>query len=137
MKKEFVYAEDYKPLIPDGMYEAQCISYNSGFHLGKTRKTFLHFKILEPGEHLGKKIFMVFNMPCDKKIRMGSKYYKTYVFANGNQRPTRNSIMSPRLFKGRIFEIKTRTVEPKFPDGKPMPKHFHYSVVDSITDVHT
>jgi len=135
MKEEFVCGEDYKPLVPNRKYEAVCIDYDQSFVMGKFRKLFLHFKITEPGEHYGKTVFMAFNMPYNKKIKQGSKYYKTYVFANGNQRPTRNAIMSPRIFKGRVFEIKTRTVEPKFSDGKPMPRHFHYSVVDSITRV--
>jgi hypothetical protein len=135
MKEDFVCGEDYRALVPNRKYEAVCIDYDQSFVMGKFRKLFLHFKITEPGEHYGKTVFMAFNMPYSRKIRQGSKYYKTYVFANGNKRPTRNSIMSPRIFKGRIFEIKTRTCEPKFPDGKPMPKHFRYSVVDSITRV--
>jgi hypothetical protein len=73
MAKEIICAEDYRPLLPDGTYEAQCISYNTDFHLAKTRKTFLHFKLLEPGEHFGKRLFMAFNMPYDNKIKPGSK----------------------------------------------------------------
>jgi hypothetical protein len=134
MKKEFAFAEDYKPLIPNGMYEAQCIAHNSGFHIGKTRKTFLHFKILDPIEHIGKKIFMVFNMPYDKEIKMGSKYYKTWCFVNNWQKPSKNSKMSPRLFKNKIYKITTRTVKPKH-NGKEMPNNFWYSVIDEIVQV--
>jgi len=134
--KDFICSDD-RPLIPNDTYEAQCFAYDTKFCLGKTRKTFLKFVILEQGEHFEKEVFMAFNMPYNRKIKQGSKYFKTYVFANGHRRPTRNSMMSPRIFKGRIFQIKTRTVEPKFPNGKSMPRQFHYSVVDSITDVHT
>jgi len=76
MANDFACAEDYKPLNPNGIYEAQCFGYDSCF-IVKSRKTFLQFKILDLGENNGKKIFMAFNMPYNGKIRMGSKYYKT------------------------------------------------------------
>ena len=77
MSDEFVFREQYKPLIPNGTYEAQCIKYDSKFCLGKARKLFLHFQILEDGENYGNQIFMAFNMPYNRKIRQGSKYFKT------------------------------------------------------------
>jgi hypothetical protein len=61
--KDFVCDDDYRPLIPDGVYEAQCIGYDSKFLFGKVRKTFLDFKILTEGEHFGTELFMAFNMP--------------------------------------------------------------------------
>jgi hypothetical protein len=134
MKNDFVCAENYKPLIPVGVYEAQCISFDSNFHLGKTRKTFLHFQILDQGPHFEKQIFMAFNMPHKKKIRMGSKYYKTWCLVNGWKKPSKNAKMSPRLFINKIYKVKTRKVEPRH-HGKKMPKEFWYSVVDEILEV--
>ena len=73
-------------------------------------------------------------MPKDNKIHTGSKYYKTWVQVNGYQKPSRNAAMSPRIFKNKIFSVRTRTVKPK--NGtKEMPKQFWYSVVDSIVEV--
>jgi len=126
--------DDEKVLIPDDLYEAQCVRYDSGFVFGKARKLFLHFKITELGEHNGKKIFMVFNMRYDKKIKSGSKYYKTWVQVNGWKKPSRNARMSPRIFKNKVVQIATRTVKPTH-NGKKMPKEFWYSIVDSILDV--
>ena len=135
MKTDFVCAENYRPLIPNGIYEAQCFKYDSTFKLGKkTRKTFLHFRIVEPGPHCGKQIFMAFNMPDEKKIRMGSKYYKTWCLVNGWKKPSKNAKMSPRIFKNKIYKIKTRPVKPKH-HGKEMPKDFWYSVVDEIIEL--
>ena len=131
--KEFVCADD-KPLIPDDVYEAQCIKYDSKFILGNTRKVFLNFKIIESGEHHGKVIFQAFNMPYNGRIKTGSKYYKTWVMVNKWQKPSRNAKMSPRLFKGKIYNVKTRTVKPQH-NGKEMPQQFWYSVVDEILDV--
>ena len=103
MKDSFICKEDYRPLIPNKTFEAQCISYDAGFSIGRARKLFLHFQISEPGEYNGKKLFMAFNMPTDDKIRPGSKYYKTWVLVNGWRKPSRNTKMSPRIFKGKIF----------------------------------
>lgn len=132
--KEFVCDDDYKSLIPDGIYEGQCVGYDSKFCLGKTRKTFLNFKIISEGEHHGTKLFMAFNMPYNWRIKTGSKYYKTWAMVNDWQKPSRNAKMSPRLFKNKIFRIKTRTVKPQH-NGKEMPKDFWYSVVDEILEV--
>jgi hypothetical protein len=134
MKNNIVCAENYWPHIPDGAYEAQCIKYDSSFQLGKTRKVFLHFRIVEPGSNFQKQIFMAFNLPDKKKIRTGSKYYKTWCMVNGWKRPSKNAKMSPRIFKNKIYKIKTRTVRPKH-HGKEMPEEFWYSVVDEIVEV--
>jgi len=133
--KEFICSDNYRPLIPNGTYEAQCINHDSKFVLGKTRKVFLTFKILL-GEHQGKQIFQAYNMPYDGKIKMGSKYYKTWCMVNGWNKPSRNAKMSPRLFINQIFKIKTRTTKPLH-NGKEMPENFRYSVVDAILEVIT
>tara|TARA_B100001971_G_C17712839_1_gene297317 strand:- start:27 stop:437 length:411 start_codon:yes stop_codon:yes gene_type:complete len=132
--KDFICSEDYKPLLPNGIYEAQCVNYDSKFILGKTRKVFLNFKILDSGVHNGKLIFQAFNMPYNGKIKMGSKYYKTWVMVNGWQKPSRNTKMLPRLFRNKIFKIRTWTAKPKH-HGKDMPDDFLYSVVDEILEV--
>lgn len=134
MSKELVCGQDSWPLIPDAVYQAQCIKYDQGFVLGKSRKLFLHFKIIDPGEHFGKTIFMAFNVPYDMKIRQGSKYFKVWVMVNKWRKPTRNAKMSPRLFKNKIFKVQTRTVKPIY-GTKEMPKEFWYSIVDLIIDV--
>ena len=134
MNSEFVCAENYRPLIPDGVYETQCVKYDSTFQFMKTRKLFLHFRLLEHGPHFGKQIFMAFNMPDKKKIRMGSKYYKTWCMVNGWKQPSKNAKMSPRLFLNKIYKVKTRPVKPRH-HGKKMPKEFWYSIVDEILEV--
>ncbi len=132
--KNFICDDDYKPLIPDSKYEAQCVGYDNRFCLGKARKLFLKFQILTDGEHNGKKLFMAFNMSYDGRIKTGSKYYKTWCMVNGWQRPSRNTKMSPRLFKNKIYAVKTRTVKPEH-NGEPMPEQFRYSIIDKILKV--
>ena len=130
---EYSAKDDYRVRIPDGVYEAQCFKYDSGFCLGKARKLFLHYRITE-GEHTGTELFQAFNMPYQGKVSCGSKYYKTYVMVNGWTKPSRNAKLSPRLFKDKIFKVRTRTVQPQHA-GKPMPEQFWYSVVDDILEV--
>lgn len=130
----YKFNEDYKPRLPDRIYEAQCISYDSKFVLGKTKKLFLNFKIIEMGEHQGKIIFLAFNMRYDDKIKQGSKYFKTWCQVNNWQKPTRNAKMSPRIFLNKIFKVKTRVTKPSH-NGKEMPENFWYSVVDHIVEV--
>lgn len=132
--KELVCDDDYKPLIPNGIYEAQCIKYDNAFVLGKTRKTFLNFKIIGSGDHQGKIIFLAYNMPYNSRIKTGSKYYKDWCMVNGWQKPSRNAKMSARLFLNKIYKVKTRTVKPKH-NEKEMPESFWYSVVDKIIEV--
>ena len=51
--KEFVCDDDYKPLLPDGIYEAQCVKCNEKFVMGKTLKVFLNFKIIDIFQNYG------------------------------------------------------------------------------------
>jgi hypothetical protein len=132
--KDFVCDDDYRPLIPNGIYEAQCIKYDEKFVLGKTRKVFLNFKVVEPGKHQGKIIFQAFNMPYNGRIKTGSKFYKTWCMVNGWRQPSRNAKMSPRIFLNKICKVKTRTVKPPH-NGKQMPEQYWYSVVDEIVEV--
>ncbi|MBW2365773.1 MAG: hypothetical protein JRF25_12115 [Deltaproteobacteria bacterium] len=131
---DIVCAENYWPLMPDGVYMAQCIKEDTRFVLGKTRKTFINFKILDEGKYHGAVIFMAFNIPYNGRVKSGSKYYKTWSMVNGWKRPSRNTKMSAKLFLNKIYKIKTRTVKPLL-NKKKMPKGFEYSVVDEIIEV--
>ena len=133
---DFVCADNYRALIPDGKYEAVCIRHEESFCFGKTRKLFLHLKIITPGDHLGKELFLPFNMPYDRKLKLGSKYYKTWCLVNGWQKPTRNAIMSPRIFMKKAFVVQVKTVKPQH-NGAAMPRDFNYSVIEQIISVNT
>jgi len=104
--------------------------------MGKNKKLFVIFKILNVGEHYGKTIMLVYNMPFSSGPRAGSKYYKDWVFLNGYKKPSRNAKMSPRIFQNKRMLIKTRTSKPKR-NKKEMPETFWYSVVDQIIEVIT
>ena len=63
--KDVVICGEDRPLIPDGIYDAECIKYDDSFVFGKARKIFLHFEIIEDGKYHGVRLFQAFNMPYD------------------------------------------------------------------------
>ena len=136
-KIDYTADEKYRELLPDGEYEAQYVSQNDGFVMGQNRKLFVILKILEAGDHFGKKIMLVYNMPLNKRLAPSSKYYMDWMFLNGCKKPSRNARMSPKIFKNKRLLIKTRTVKPKRNGKEIMPKEFWYSVVDQIVEVLT
>ena len=133
-ESEFVCKDNPRPLIPEGIYEAVCTGYETGFCFGKCRKLFLKFKIITPGPHLGTELFMAFNMAFNGRIATGSKYYKTWCLANNWQKPTLNAVMSPRIFKNKAFAVKVKTAKPKH-NGTAMPQDFHYSIIEQLLHV--
>ena len=132
---EYSFRENW-PLLPDGIYEVQCVRYDNGFVLGKAKKLFLHFKITDFCEYNGENLFMPFNIRYDEKVSRLSKYFKTWCQVNDWNPPSRNAKMSPRIFVNKIFKVKTRTVKPMH-NGKETPRSMWYSVVDSILEIVT
>ncbi len=132
--KEFICADDYWPLLPDGAYIAQCIGYDiHESYGGRSRKIYLHLLIIE-GSYEQSKLFMPFNYPSNGKFRPGHKYWQYWVMVHGRI-PSKNATMSPKIFKNKIFKIKTARVERKFPNGNDMPSDCDYSKVDTIEEV--
>jgi hypothetical protein len=126
--EDIVCAQDYRCLVPDGVFVAECVECQQG-HYGRIPKLYLKFKLTErPYE--GVELFMSFNMPFSGRIPVGSKYYKIWAKINGRL-PSQNAKMSPRIFLNKLYKIKTRTVKPK-DGGEELPEDFHYSIIDSI-----
>jgi hypothetical protein len=136
MPEDYLVAGESWPLIPEGVYQVQCIHYEKGRSHHNSTKLFLHFNIIE-GQYFGKELFMAINLTdCRtgkefKKVPSGSKYYESWVIANNNQLPSRGDRMSLKIFKDHVFQVKTRIVKPKFNDGTEKPICFHYT--ESIT----
>jgi hypothetical protein len=120
----------YYEYVPEGEYRARCIDYSEPIPYHGTRKLFLNFELLTQ-PWTGKRLFMPFNVGFNNRVRPGSKYFKAWCLANGDRLPSRNALMSARIFKGKKFLIVTRTVIPKRA-GEDMSFDFHYSVVDSL-----
>ena len=128
-----IRAPDLHPLIPDGVYEAQCVKYE--YSRKPYSKVYLKFKITEPGKHNGLRLFKPYSVPPNSgKPAQGSNYYKDWIMVNNWQPPSRNAKMSPKIFLNKIFKIRTRTAKPKR-DGKEMPEQCWYSLVDVLVEV--
>ncbi len=123
---------DVPPLIPDGNYEVVFHRAEEKRLWGKTR-LFLHFRIAQQGEHLGKALFMVVAMPANGRFSLSSKYLMQWSLAAGN-RPARLDRLSTRVFRGKVFLGRVRTVK-RGHDGEERPSLWHYSVIDSLLEV--
>ncbi len=131
MEDDYVANEDYRPYIPDGLWDVECIGYEKAYYRN-TPRLYLKFRVVSDGPYNGIELFMAFNMPYDGRIPVGSKYYKTWSKVN-EKLPSRNAKMSPRLFVNRLYRVKTRTVRP-INGGEKLPDRFFYSVIDSIIE---
>lgn len=137
-KEEDFFADEIRPLIPEGTYQVCCIRIEKGASHFRSLKMFLRFKIVDPGQHMGSELFMAMNLINTKtgkpfkQVPRGSKYFEQWVIANKNIHPSRNDRMSSKIFMNGIFEAVVRTVKPKFQDGTEKPECFRYSVVDYL-----
>ena len=135
---EIVCNSDRPPLIPEGNYELGFVRAEEKAHLwGGRRKMFLHFKIVQPGEHFGKVLFMSANLPVNGRFSISSKFLQQWVLAAGKA-PNRHDRLSMSVFRGKVFLGKVRTVK-DFVDcsGKTQtrdPASF-YSVVGQLLEV--
>lgn len=124
---DFTYAGDYE-FVPEGEHQAIVTRYDR-CEFYRRKKLYLWFKIVD-GTNEGPEIFMPFNVYS--KIVRNSKYYKAWVTAKGSK-PKKNDRMSPKVFKGKVFLIKVRTVM----KGRELEAlgEDKYSVVDDIIGV--
>ena len=132
---EYYAADDFKPLLPDGKYLAQCISLNGKYFDKQYDKLFLQFEVISDrdGNHDKETLFMVFHMPKHKRVGTGSRYFKAWCKVHGKS-PSRNASMSPKIFLKKNYIVRTRTVRRRF-DGEVRNKNECYSVIDEIIEV--
>jgi hypothetical protein len=136
-KDELLIARPYPVHIPDGEYLAVC---TATFHLKESRrfgsKIFLTFKLFE-GDYAGK----VLQMYLRPSAYPTSRFYRAWAIAHGGPPQSRNTLMSPRKFEGKLFKIRTSTVRPRHqvigPNGRSravdfLPESFWYSKVDYL-----
>lgn len=131
--EEFGVHGDTRPVLPEGEYEAACTTaeFIEFYKFGRARKLFLHFQVYG-GEHDGTKLFLPMTAPPKgERVGRGSKLYANYLIANGHP-PGRRDRVSLKVFKGRLFRVKVKTVCPMFENGKPKPEQFHYSIVSEL-----
>ncbi len=135
--EENLMADEQRILIPEGVYQVNCIRIEESNYMGSF-KLYIHFKIINCKGHQNKDLYMAINMTDCKskkhfnKVPRGSKYFEQWVIANKNKFPSMDDKMSPQLFINGNFEAVVRNVKPKFKDRTDKPECFHYSIVDYL-----
>jgi hypothetical protein len=138
------------PLIPAGSYNAVMVRYQGCIMPSwkNTPKVYVHFKIVDPGEHFGKVLYRAYNVRrlrgkagtvgqpipnCGFVVGRRSDLLKMLVrVLDVRIRPDRVSLHS---LKGCVLQINVRTVLIGTDDkGKQsfLPEALRYSVVDDV-----
>lgn len=140
--RESLTARCYPNRIPDGEYLALCTHVHHDQHSRNYgERVYLDFQIFD-GEYQGK-IVRMFLRPS---VFPTSNFYRSWAIAHGGPPRSRNTKMSPRLFKGKLFRVLTTTVKPKHriaaEDGKMrpgpfLPATFWYSKVACLLSLET
>jgi hypothetical protein len=133
-EREALTARAYPNRIPDGEYIALCTHVHHDQHSRNYgERVYLDFQIYD-GEYQGKTLRM-FLRPS---VFPTSNFYRAWAIAHGGPPRSRNTKMSARIFKGKLFRLLTTTVKPKHritgEDGKLrpgplLPESFWYSKV--------
>lgn len=133
-------------LIPEGEYRAK-FTWHDTAYVFKTPKAFLHFEIVDLGEHCGIQLFRAYRVsalidkpsPGQSSVRNGKFKLKprSALFEmlcrvlDIQVRPDRISV---RDLKNHVLKIKVRTVTTNY-RGKSLPPFLHYSTVDDVMGV--
>lgn len=130
-------ARPYPARVPDGEYLAVCRSiYRDRKSRTYGARIYLTF-CLFGGDHNG----IALRMFLRPSAWPTSQYDQAWSVANGRPPRSRNTKMSPTIFVGKLFRIRTATVKPQQritgPDGKgrpgpKLPEPWWYSKVDVI-----
>ncbi len=127
---ECTTAEDAKPIIPEGRYEAQVVSFKKCPFYGKM-KLYVGFKIISFGQYAGTIVFKNYNF--SEKLPRGCNLYKDLVLLHGS-RIRKNTKLPLKLFQNKVLEIFVRTVIHDYKQTE-FQEHQQYSVVDRILGI--
>jgi hypothetical protein len=124
-----VCEEDPYPRYSPGTYEAQCVA--GGIYRDpqfRAWKALLQFRLVPGGEP----VCCFFHMGTKELPKAGrrSNYWRAWVIANAGP-PRRRQVLSARVFKGKIFEVRVGDVTKRF-DQSEHPEGAIYSTVKEI-----
>jgi len=119
------------PLIPEGGYEVGYVRAEKKLMWGR-EKLFLWFQITTPGEYHSEQLYLACNLPTGKKLSQSSKLGRAWVLALG-QKTDRFDRFSPKVFQGKRFRAKVRTVTQSSKQSKLRPEQ-QYSIIDELTE---
>jgi hypothetical protein len=133
-------AHDDAPLVPDSIYQAVYVRHEAVVMrmFGGAVKVFVHFRIVDPGEHFGVRLYRSYRAKPPRKpggrpftLSRRSELFVTLarLQLHVRLRPDRADIAE--ALRGCVLQIRTRTVT-KDLKGRPLPPNLQYSVVDDI-----
>lgn len=120
-----------KVSIPQGEYEAVCLSYNTYNFRGQKKVCLIWEVDIEGCSVLLEQHFNV----SHSYFKDTTKYYTSYTIVN-QKRPERREFkrMSPKMFVGAHCLVTVVNAKPKFKSGKLKPDSMSYSLIDEIID---
>ena len=138
---EIVVEDVDQPLIPAGDYQAKYLRHETALVFGKTSKVYVHFEIVDPGQHNGTKLYRAFRVTAligkprrngRFKLKRRSDLFLTLCrLFDGKHRPDQVSLTRLRNL---VLKISVRTVTKDY-NQRPLPEMLHYSVVDEIKEI--
>lgn len=121
------------PLVPEGEHwEAGMVRAERGNVAGR-EKAFVIFRLTTPGDYFGVELFMSCTIPAHGRWARSSKFYMAWLMAAGKE-PTRRDRLSTRIFAGKLFRVRVRTVKRTWQNA-PLPPHLQYSIIDCLLEV--
>lgn len=134
-----VVGDDW-PLLTAGEYQVQMLHHETSV-IFQTPKVYIHFKILDPGEHHGARVFRAFRVRSligrpgkwgRFRLSRGSDLFRTLCRLYPNDpRPDRVSL---RALKNTVLRVNVRTVNTDRRQ-RELPPVCRYSVIDEILSV--
>ncbi len=128
-------ARPYPVRVTDAEYLATCVKAFGPHKSIYGNTVYLTFRIVE-GQYAGQTIPMFLRFSTFPT----SNFFRCWCIANEGL-PSRNARLSPRMFLGKTYTIRTVTVRPrqritgkdgKIRSGDPLPDFFSYSKVDCL-----
>ena len=122
------------PLVPEAEYHVGFVRAEKGQFKNRER-LFIWFRIVSPGEHFEKELYLVCPCPSNRGnvFGHGSKLVEAATVALGHT-PTRRDRLSTRMFRGKIFLALTRTVMRDY-EQELRPSNSRYSVIKKLLSV--
>lgn len=128
------FTRDLPKRIPDITYLARYRFKQTG-KFKKLRRVFLWFDIMFQGKKVAE-LYLSCAYPKDgsDNFSIGSKLMQAVEIANGGKLPPRGDRITTKVFKGKTFRVKTRTVK-QDSKGNAREEVDWYSVIDHIVDI--
>jgi hypothetical protein len=130
---EFSFDGGVPPVIPEGEYEAAFVRADRKRMYGTGERLFLWFRLITPGQWFGIELYVVCTVAAKGKWRPSHKFFQAWILAAGKS-PCRNDRMSTKVFRGKVFRVRVRTVTKTAKrDTRTLAQQ--YSVIDEILAV--